>query len=145
MPINFLFTCNHNISFICHFYLFPGKLFFREITSWLYFPAKFSREFTLSLYFHEYDKKPTERQIFSTQLKRKKMTCVGIEPTIFHWAMKLRWKLYIFVNIDQIYEINFRKNTNVCVGVGVVMGQSYLSNVWDVVIARKNSIIGAKV
>jgi hypothetical protein len=40
-----------------HFYLFPGKLLCREITLLLYFPAKFSRKFILSLYFPANDRK----------------------------------------------------------------------------------------
>jgi hypothetical protein len=54
-----------------HFNLFPGKLFCREITLLIHYPAKFSRKFTLSLYFPANDKKPTEKLYFSTEIQWK--------------------------------------------------------------------------
>jgi Ca2+/Na+ antiporter len=49
----------HNVSTTNAFpWLFPGKLLFMEITLLLYFSAKFSRIFTLSLYFLANDRKP---------------------------------------------------------------------------------------
>jgi hypothetical protein len=46
-----------------------------------YFPAKVCRKFTLSLYFSANEKKPTERQSFSTEIQWKKLASVGIEPS----------------------------------------------------------------
>jgi hypothetical protein len=53
------------------FYLLPGKLLCREITLLHYFPEKIFREFSLSLYCSADDRKPTERQSFSTKLQWK--------------------------------------------------------------------------
>jgi hypothetical protein len=66
------------VPFPGHFYLFPGKLLCREITSLLYCPENFSRKFTLSLYFPANDKKPTERLSFSTEIQLKKIGKGGI-------------------------------------------------------------------
>jgi hypothetical protein len=56
------------VHFPCHFYLFPGKLHFREIA--IFFSLqKFSREFTLSLYFPANGRKPMERLFFNRDTK----------------------------------------------------------------------------
>jgi hypothetical protein len=59
---------SQQVPFPCHLYLFPGKLLFREITLILYFPAIFSCEFTLSLYYPVNDRQLAERKIFSTEV-----------------------------------------------------------------------------
>jgi hypothetical protein len=56
--------------------------FCREITLLPYFPAKFSRKFTVSFYFPANDRKPTERLCFSTEIQWEKLVSLGIEPSI---------------------------------------------------------------
>jgi hypothetical protein len=69
---------SQQVSFPGHFNVFPVKLLCREITLLLYFPAKFSRKFTLSLYSPANDRKPTERLRFSTEIQWKKIGMGGI-------------------------------------------------------------------
>jgi hypothetical protein len=69
---------SQQVPFPSHFNLFPGKLLCREITLLLYLPAKFSRKFTLSIYFPANDRKPTERLSFSTEIQWKKFGKGGI-------------------------------------------------------------------
>jgi hypothetical protein len=74
---------SQQVSFPGHFNVFPGKLLCIEITLLLYFPAKFSRKFTLSLYFPANGRKSTERQSFSTEIQWKKLARVRLEPSTF--------------------------------------------------------------
>jgi hypothetical protein len=62
---------SQQVPFPGHFNLFPGKLLCREITLLLYFLAKFSRKFTLSLFFPANERKPTDLS-FSTEIQWKK-------------------------------------------------------------------------
>jgi hypothetical protein len=63
-PLHLLYLLK--VPFPGYFNLFPGKLLSRVITLLLYFPAKFSRKFTLSLYFSANDRILNEILSFST-------------------------------------------------------------------------------
>jgi hypothetical protein len=64
---------SQQVSFPGHFNVFPGKLLCKEITLLLYVQAKFSRKFTLSLYFPANDRKSNERLSFLTEIQWKKI------------------------------------------------------------------------
>jgi hypothetical protein len=67
----------YNASASAYFNFFPENLLFREITLQLYFLAKFSRKFTLSLYFPVNDSKPTERLSFLAEIQWKEIGQCG--------------------------------------------------------------------
>jgi hypothetical protein len=60
---------SQQVPFPGHLNIFLGKLLCKGNTLLLYFHAKIFRKFTFSLYFPANDRKPTERQSFSTEIQ----------------------------------------------------------------------------